>query len=123
MTTTLKTGTRIRTDVAAYRRGYPAQITAELTALQRQYAPPTMPSSGDPSAVRKMGGVAALSLVGVLALAGLRIAQSVRRSRLRNGRRGGLAAEEKSAWRGPLPAGQWCTDLSRTSHGLRRRSV
>ena len=80
---TLKTGTRIRTDVASYRRGYPARITAELTALQRQYAPPTRPSGGDPSTVRKMGGVAALSLAGVLALAGLRIAQSVRGSRRR----------------------------------------
>lgn len=35
---TLNTGTRIRTEVAAYRRSYPARISAELTALQRQYA-------------------------------------------------------------------------------------
>ena len=81
MIITLNTGTRIRTEVAAYRRSYPARIAAELTALQRQYAPATMSSSGDPSTVRKMGGVAALSLAGVLALVGIRIAQSVRRSR------------------------------------------
>ena len=80
---TLKTGTRISTDVAAYRRDYPARIAAELTALQRQYAPPTRPSGSDPGAVRKTGGVAALSLAGALALAGMRIAQSVRRSRRR----------------------------------------
>jgi hypothetical protein len=80
---TLKTGTRIRTDVVAYRRGYPVQIAAELTALQRQYAPPARPSGSDSSTVRRMGGVGALSLAGVLALAGIRIAQSVRRSRLR----------------------------------------
>jgi hypothetical protein len=80
---TLNTGTRIRTEVAAYRRGYPAQIAAELTALQRQYAPPARPPGSDPSTVRMMGGVGALSLAVGLALAGIRIAQSVRRSRLR----------------------------------------
>jgi hypothetical protein len=37
---TLNTGTRIRPEVAAYRRSYPARIAAELTALQLQYAPP-----------------------------------------------------------------------------------
>lgn len=36
---TLTDGTRIKTNVAAYRRSYPARIAAELTALQRQYAP------------------------------------------------------------------------------------
>jgi hypothetical protein len=80
---TLTTGTRIPTEVAAYRRGYPAGIAAELTALQRQYAPPPEPSGSDPSRARMMGGVGALSLAGVLALAGIRIAQSVRRSRQR----------------------------------------
>lgn len=76
---TLNTGTRIRTEVAAYRRSYPARISAELTALQRQYAAAPPSSGSDQSAVRTMGGVGALS---VLALAGIRIAQSIRRSRL-----------------------------------------
>jgi hypothetical protein len=80
---TLNTGSRIRTDVAAYRRGYPAQIAAELTALQRQYAPPARPSGSDSSTVQRRGAVGALSLAVGLALAGIRIAQSVRRSRLR----------------------------------------
>ena len=80
---TLKTGTRISYGRGRLPASYPAQIAAELTALQRQYAPPTRPSSSDPSAVRKTGGVAALSLAGALALAGMRIAQSVRRSRRR----------------------------------------
>ena len=75
---TLNTGTRIRTEVAAYRRSYPARISAELTALQRQYAPAPPASGSDQSTVRTMGGVGALS---VLALVGIRIAQSVRRSR------------------------------------------
>ncbi len=76
---TLSTGTRIRTEVAAYRRSYPARISAELTALQRQYAPGPPSSGSGQGAVRTMGGVGALS---VLALAGIRIAQSRRRSRL-----------------------------------------
>ena len=80
---TLKTGTRISTQVAAYRRSYPARIAVELTALQRQYAPAPPPSVGDQSTVRTMGGAGALSLAAGLALAGIRIAQSVRRSRLR----------------------------------------
>jgi hypothetical protein len=75
---TLNTGTRIRTEVAAYRRSYPARISAELTALQRQYAPPPPASGSDQRTVRTMGGAAALS---VLAMVGIRIAQSVRRSR------------------------------------------
>jgi hypothetical protein len=77
---TLNTGIRIGTEVAAYRRSYPARIAAELTALQRRYAPPTRSSGSDPSTVRMLGGVGALSLAGALALAGIRIAQSVRRS-------------------------------------------
>ncbi len=77
---TLRTGTRIPTQVAAYRRSYPARIAAELTALQRQYAP-APPSSG--GGQRTMGGAGALSLAAGLALAGIRIARSVRRSRLR----------------------------------------
>jgi hypothetical protein len=78
----LNTGTWIRTEVAAYRRRYPAGIAAELTALQRQYAPPpTRPAGSDPSTARMMRGVGALSLVG--GLVGIRIAQSVRRSRRR----------------------------------------
>ena len=80
---TLNAGTRIRTDVAAYRRSYPARIAAELTALQRQYAPPTSPSGSDPGTVPIIGRVGALSLAGVLALVGTRIVQSVRRSRRR----------------------------------------
>jgi hypothetical protein len=80
---TLSTGTWIRTEVAAYRRGYPARIAAELNALQRQYAPPARSSGSDPSTVRMMGGVGALTLAAGLALAGIRIAQSVRRSRRR----------------------------------------
>jgi hypothetical protein len=44
---TLKTGTRIPTQVAAYRRSYPARIAAELTALQRQYAPAPPSAVGD----------------------------------------------------------------------------
>jgi hypothetical protein len=76
---TLNTGARIRTEVAAYRRSYPARISAELTALQRQYAPAPPSSGSDQSTVRTMGGVGALS---VLALVGIRIAQSIRRSRL-----------------------------------------
>jgi hypothetical protein len=80
---TLNTGTRIRTEVAAYGRGYPAQIAAELTALQRRYAPPARPAGSDPSTMRMMSGAGALSLAVGLALAGIRIAQSVRRSRLR----------------------------------------
>jgi hypothetical protein len=36
---TLKTGNTIPTQVAAHRRSYPDRIAAELTALQRQYAP------------------------------------------------------------------------------------
>jgi hypothetical protein len=76
---TLNTGTSIRTEVAAYRRSYPARISAELTALQRQYAPAPPSSGSDQSTVRTMGGVGALS---VLALVGIRIAQSIRRSRL-----------------------------------------
>ena len=80
---TLNTGTRIRTEVAANRRSYPARISAELTTLQRQYAPvqyaPALPSPGsDQSTVRPMGRVGALS---VLALAGIRIARSRRRRR------------------------------------------
>ena len=54
---TLNTGTWIRTRVAAYRRSYPARIAAELTALQRQYAPPPSSSGSDPSTVRATGGV------------------------------------------------------------------
>jgi hypothetical protein len=69
--------------VAAYRRSYPARISTELTALQRQYASPPPSSVGDQSTVRTMGGVGALSLAAGLALAGIRIAQSLRRSRLR----------------------------------------
>jgi hypothetical protein len=80
---TLNTGTRIRTDLTAYRRGYPARIAAELTALQRQYAPPTRPAGSDQGAVPMMGGVGALSLAGVLALVGIKVIQSVRRSRPR----------------------------------------
>jgi hypothetical protein len=80
---TLKTGTRIPTQVAAYRRSYPARIADELTALQRRYAPAPPSSAGDQSTVRTMGGAGALSLAAGLALAGIRIAQSVRRSRLR----------------------------------------
>ena len=76
---TLNTGARIRTEVAAYRRSYPARISAELTALQRQYAPAPPSSGSDQSTVRTMGGIGALS---VLALVGLRIAQSIRHSRL-----------------------------------------
>jgi hypothetical protein len=72
---TLDNGTRIRTEVAAYRRGYPAGIATELTALQRQYAP-APPSSGSDQGTARMIG--ALS---VLALAGIRVAQSARRSR------------------------------------------
>ena len=75
---TLNTGARIRTEVAAYRRSYPARISAELTALQRQYAPAPPSSGSDQSTVRTMGAVGALS---VLALVGIRIARSVRRSR------------------------------------------
>ena len=45
---TLNNGTLIRTEVAAYRRSYPARIAVELTALQRQYAP-APPSSGSDS--------------------------------------------------------------------------
>lgn len=77
---TLDTGTRIRTEVAANRRSYPARISAELTALQRQYAPAPPPSGSDQSTVRTTGRAGALS---VLALAGIRIARSVRSSRLR----------------------------------------
>jgi hypothetical protein len=77
----LNTGTRIRTEVSAYGRRYPAAIAAELTALQRQYAPPPRSSRSDPRTVRMMRGVGALSLVG--GLVGIRIAQSARRSRLR----------------------------------------
>jgi hypothetical protein len=76
---TLNTGTRIRAEVAAYRRSYPARISAELTALQRQYAPAPPSSGSDQSTVRTMGGVGALS---VLALVGIRIARSLRRSRV-----------------------------------------
>src|ERR1700722_5400093 len=43
---TLNTGTWIRTEVAAYGRRYPAGIAAELTALQRQYAPPPTRPAG-----------------------------------------------------------------------------
>jgi hypothetical protein len=75
----LNTGTRIRTEVAANRRSYPARISAELTALQRQYAPAPPSSGSDQSTVRTMGRAGALS---VLALAGIRIAQSMRRSRV-----------------------------------------
>ena len=39
MIITLNTGIRITTEVAANRRSYPAWISAELTVLQRQYAP------------------------------------------------------------------------------------
>ena len=52
---TLNTGARIRTEVAAYRRSYPARISAELTALQRQYAPAPPSSGSDQSTVRTMG--------------------------------------------------------------------
>ena len=79
---TLNTGTRIRTEVAAYRRSYPARIAAELTALQRQYAPPPSSSGSDPSTVRATGGaMGRVGVLAVLALAGIRIAQSARRSR------------------------------------------
>ena len=78
MIITLNTGTRIRTEVAAYRRSYPARISAELTALQRQYAPAPPSSGNNLTMVRTMGGVGA---IGMLPLAGIRIAQSVRRSR------------------------------------------
>jgi hypothetical protein len=73
---TLNAGTRIRTEVSAYRRSYPARISAELTALQRQYAPAPPSSGSDQSTVRTMGAFS------VLALVGIRIAQSIRRSRL-----------------------------------------
>ena len=53
---TLNTGTRIRTEVAAYRRSYPARISAELTALQRQYAGAPPSSGSDQSTVRTKGG-------------------------------------------------------------------
>jgi hypothetical protein len=79
---TLNTGTRIRTEVAAYRRSYPARISAELLALQRQYAPPPPSSGSDQSTVPAVGGVMArVGALSVLALAGIRIAQSARRSR------------------------------------------
>ena len=74
---TLNNGTLIRTEVAAYRRSYPARIAVELTALQRQYAPAPPSSGSDSSTVRMMGALS------VLALVGIRIARSVRRSRLR----------------------------------------
>ena len=72
---TLNDGTRIRTEVAAYRRSYPAGIAAELTALQRQYAPAPPSSGRDQSSLRTIGTLS------VLALAGIRIAQSARRGR------------------------------------------
>ena len=77
MIITLNNGTLIRTEVAAYRRSYPARIAVELTALQRQYAPAPPSSGSDSSTVRMMGALS------VLALVGIRIARSVRRSRLR----------------------------------------
>ncbi len=80
---TLKTGTMILTQVAAYRRSYPARIAAELTALQRQYTPVPPSPAGDQGTVRTMGGAGALSLAAGLALVGILIAQSIRRSRLR----------------------------------------
>jgi hypothetical protein len=81
---TLNTGTRIRTVVTAYRRSYPARIAAELTALHRQYAPPPPASPGsDQSPARMMTGVGALSVAAGLALAGIRVAQFVRRNRTR----------------------------------------
>lgn len=80
---TLKTGATIYTQVAAYRRSYPARIAAELTALQRQYAPAPPSSVGDQGTVPTMGRASALSLAAGLTLAGIRIAKSVRRSRLR----------------------------------------
>lgn len=79
----LKDGTRICTEVAAYRRGHPARIAAGLTALQRQYAPAPPSSGSDQSTVRMMGGVGALSLAAGLTLAAIRVARSVRRTRLR----------------------------------------
>jgi hypothetical protein len=72
---TLDNGTRIRTEVAAYRRGYPAGIATELTALQRQYAPAPPSSASDQGTARMIGALS------VLALAGIRVAQSARRSR------------------------------------------
>jgi hypothetical protein len=72
---TLNDGTRIRTEVAAYRRSYPAGIAAELTALQRQYAPGPPPSGRDQRSSRTIGTLS------VLALAGIRIAQSRWRGR------------------------------------------
>ena len=80
---TLNAGTRIRTEVAAYRRRYPARIAAELTALQRQYAPPTRPAASDQGTVPIVRGAGALGLAGVLALVGIGVVQSVRRSRRR----------------------------------------
>jgi hypothetical protein len=76
---TLNTGTRIRTEVAANRRSYPARISAELTALQRQYAPAPPSPGSDQSTVPTMGRAGALS---VLALAGIRIVRSRRRRRV-----------------------------------------
>jgi hypothetical protein len=66
--------------LGGYRRSYLALIAAELTALQRQYAPAPRSSGSDQRTARLMGRVGALS---VLALVGIRIAQSVRRSRMR----------------------------------------
>jgi hypothetical protein len=80
---TLRTGPLIRTEVAAYGHGYLDPIVDELTALQRQYAPPPpRPAGSDLSAARKRGGVGALSLAAGLALAGIRIAQVARSRRL-----------------------------------------
>jgi hypothetical protein len=75
-------GTRIPTQVAAYRRSYPAGIAAELTALRRQYAPAPPSSGSDHSRAGMTGATGPLSALGVLALAGIRIARSVRHGRL-----------------------------------------